>query len=212
MTTATQRIVVIASLILFLLITVTVLWTGLWNWEAAFVHSVSWESLGIGKHGLIAFSKLGRGSILLPPAVLALILLTVKHRKAEALFLFLAIGGPAIFNPIMKFVLQRPRPVMPDGHVADWNYSFPSGHAMLSSAVVLTLLVLVWRLKKSSAGLCWLASIAGIGFVLALGASRLMLEMHFPSDVLGSWAFSTGWVYAMAMRFIPPESAQINRE
>jgi membrane-associated phospholipid phosphatase len=85
-----------------------------------------------------------------------------------------------------------------DGH----NDSFPSGHAVGSMAVVATLVVLVWPTRHR-----WPVVVAGGVFAAAVGASRVYLGFHFPSDVLAGWSWAVAWTAAMwlfVLRRTPP--------
>ena len=82
--------------------------------------------------------------------------------------------------------------------------SFPSGHAVGSMAVVATLIVLVWPTRHR-----WAVVVAGGVFAAAVGASRVYLGYHFPSDVLAGWAWAVAWTAAMwlfVLRRPPPEA------
>jgi membrane-associated phospholipid phosphatase len=68
--------------------------------------------------------------------------------------------------------------------------SFPSGHASSSMIFYLTLAIAL------TAGTRWHrpAAVAAIVLSLLIGTSRVMLGVHWPSDVVGGWAFGMLWV------------------
>lgn len=87
-----------------------------------------------------------------------------------------------LFN-LMKRLYARPRPPGLGGPV-DSSYSFPSGHATSAAAVCCTLAYVLWRERLLSGGLA-LALAAAVP--LLVGVSRLYLNVHWATDVLGGW-------------------------
>ncbi|MCL6527321.1 MAG: phosphatase PAP2 family protein [Thermaceae bacterium] len=127
-------------------------------------------------------------------AALVLAWLLYRRRAAQALFFTLAAGGAALLNPLLKAVFHRARPDLWPQLTPERDYSFPSGHAMGSLAVVAALVVLAWPTRWR-----WWVAIPGGLFVLGVGLSRLYLGVHFPSDVLAGWLAGLLWVSAVAL-------------
>ena len=105
---------------------------------------------------------------------------------------------------ILKQVFARPRPdIVP--HLRDvGGMSFPSGHTMGAAVVYFTLGVMFMKAFKSRRAkafcLAWAVFLA-----TTVGASRVFLGVHYPSDVLAGWIAGLGWAlgcYAIA-QFIP---------
>ncbi|HWT13116.1 MAG TPA: phosphatase PAP2 family protein [Allosphingosinicella sp.] len=69
------------------------------------------------------------------------------------------------------------------------SLSFPSGHAANATLVWLCLAMLLPRGARSRALAVW----AAVWLALAVGASRVVLGVHWPSDVIGGWAFGLFW-------------------
>lgn len=112
-----------------------------------------------------------------------------KKHYAHALFVAASVGGAAAANVILKSFFQRARPDLWEHLVIEKNFSFPSGHAMVSSAFILALIYLAWHTKYRIA-----AIVAGALFIILIGFSRLYLGVHYPSDVLAGWCVSAAWV------------------
>jgi membrane-associated phospholipid phosphatase len=138
-------------------------------------------------------SEMGSGAFLLPLALCPLLWLLVQRRSAQSRFLVLSVGGAALLNPLVKLVFHRKRPALWTDGVTGWSFSFPSGHAMLSMAVVLALFFLLWQ-SRAPRPLQVLGTLVGGAFVASVGLARMYLGVHFPSDVLGGWAMSLAWV------------------
>lgn len=113
--------------------------------------------------------------------------------KREAVFVASSMGGAAIIMGLTKLILARERPeLFPD--VDYWQTaspSFPSGHATGSAAFALTIFYVVRRLAPR-----WqaLAGFLGLIFCLGVSASRLYLQVHYPSDIMAGIALGAGWV------------------
>jgi membrane-associated phospholipid phosphatase len=89
----------------------------------------------------------------------------------------------AIFSSI-KRIYRRKRPEG-GARLHELTYAFPSGHAAASAAVFGTASYVLWREGMLSRGVA--ESIAGTGALL-VGASRVYLDVHWTTDVLGGWA------------------------
>ena len=150
------------------------------------------HSNGFLDGAMLFASQVGGGALLLVSALWCAVLLALKRPQA-ARFVLLSMGGTIALNLSAKLLFARTRPALWLSLAPKSDYSFPSGHAMLSSAFVLTGLVMLWRSKASSA-VKRVVSVLGFCFVMTVGLSRLYLGVHFPSDVLAGWMASLAWV------------------
>jgi undecaprenyl-diphosphatase len=118
--------------------------------------------------------------------------LLAARKFATAGFLFAAIAGGAVLSNVLKAVFMRARPtIVPHLVVVDAS-SFPSGHAMNSAIVFLTLGALLTRTQKSRAVRLYLVAVA-ILLTLLVGFSRVYLGVHWPSDVIAGWIVGAAW-------------------
>lgn len=152
-------------------------------------------------HGLVSpvrtqlalgLSTVGGLEVMVGLSVLLSLLLWFRSRR-EAIFFAVSMGGASIIMGLTKLVLARPRPeLFPD--VDYWQTaspSFPSGHATGSAAFAVTVFYVVRRLSPRWQGL---AGVLGLLFCLGVSASRLYLQVHYPSDILAGLALGAGWV------------------
>jgi undecaprenyl-diphosphatase len=105
------------------------------------------------------------------------------HRRVAAGVLVVPVVAVMLFN-VGKRIYARPRPLGLGGHVDD-SYAFPSGHATVAAAVCCTLAYVLWR-----EGLVhrWAALALAVIVPLLVGVSRLDLNVHWATDVLGGWS------------------------
>jgi len=136
-----------------------------------------------------ALTDLGGHLWMVPLGVATFALLFRRARRAGAFYAFAA-GGSAVLNEGLKLVFARPRPSLIDPVYTARGLSFPSGHSQASMTFALALLLALWRLESRGRR----AAVALLVFPLVIGATRVYLGVHYPSDVLGGWALGATWV------------------
>ena len=156
-----------------------------------------------GEDGVIAFlqviSFLGKPIFLLFAIGIPGAWILYHGGRKLAIFLAVTCIGGGIVDTIVKVVVGRPRPVVERPIVEAFGNSFPSGHSMASvvcyGALLLVLMPLMSnRVRKLAIG-------AFVVLVLAIGFSRLMLGVHFISDVLGGYVLGFAWLAASVAAF-----------
>lgn len=119
--------------------------------------------------------------------------LATTHRVAVLVAMSVASG--AVLMSLLKIAFGRLRPDLAQAAIVVPGLSFPSGHTSMSAIVFLTLGTLIastrTRLRERSYILAAAASLT-----LLVGVSRVMLGVHWATDVLGGWAFGAGWALA----------------
>lgn len=121
-----------------------------------------------------------------------------RRQWRRARFFGVAVGGAMGINLLAKALLGRPRPALWVSLAPETSSSFPSGHAMGTAALALTLGLLLARTTWR-----WPVWVLGGLFVLGVGFSRVYLGVHYPSDVLSGWIASLGWVTSVYVLFSP---------
>ena len=140
---------------------------------------------------MTGISMLGGQLLVLGFLVSMAVFLALKWRRAAA-WLAIAVAGAIMLEYTLKILFQRPRPPTFFG-VSPHDYSFPSGHALVSFCfygVVAGLLadrtqsllleILIWTSAACT--------------IVAIGLSRVYLGMHHPTDVLAGFLAATIWV------------------
>ncbi len=136
--------------------------------------------------------------VLFAGVVLALLL---AGRRADAVLVLVAAGGAMLLTNATKFILERPRPAG-GGLVSVSSPSWPSGHASSSIAFYGVLAALAARrAPPGGRPAIWLALAALTGLV---GASRVYLGVHYPTDVAAGWALGGLWLVGVLCILGPP--------
>jgi membrane-associated phospholipid phosphatase len=135
---------------------------------------------------------LGTTNVLMPIIlVVGLILLATKH-WGFALYLACTSLGGVLISELAKHAVERERPVWPDPLFTETGFSFPSGHAMAGIyawAVFGIIAVYLFRGWPGTVA-CWVLIVFG----LLMAPSRLLLGVHWTSDVVAGWLLALGWV------------------
>ena len=121
--------------------------------------------------------------------------LVIARRRDQAVLVAAAVAGGALASSLLKAGFDRPRPDLVAHGMAAYQTSFPSGHSMMSAVVYLSLGVLLARLLDRRRRQAYVVGVAAV-LVLLVGASRVYLGVHWPSDVLAGWAAGVGWAAA----------------
>lgn len=123
-------------------------------------------------------------------AVAGFLLLQGLWRRA--LFVMAASFGGWFLNGALKQLFQRPRPdIVP--HLREvMTMSFPSGHALQSAVVYLTLGALSMHIAERRLTRYYCMTVAMLATAL-VGVSRIYLGVHYPTDVLAGWLIGLSW-------------------
>ena len=131
-------------------------------------------------------------------AVAAFLLLRREGHSRAALVFAVVMAGSIPLESGLKLMVQRPRPAPFFGVVEPDTYSFPSGHALFSTAFYGTLGYISARVAKSGTqrAIIWLSAISSITLICL---SRVYLGVHYPTDVAGGVLIACFWMNAVLM-------------
>lgn len=127
-------------------------------------------------------------------------LLLTGRRASAALLVITALSAIALSNTL-KLLVARPRPDLVEHLVTVTSPSFPSGHALMSATIYLTLGALLARAWPQQPLRRYFMTVATVLAVL-IGASRVYLGVHWPSDVLVGWCLGGLWAWG-CWRLLP---------
>jgi membrane-associated phospholipid phosphatase len=135
-------------------------------------------------------------------AALAAFLVAREHRRGAWFVLLVAVSG-TLLNLLVKALVDRPRPSVPDPVATAQGLSFPSGHAMAAAicyALVACALLFSGTVEVRARRTLLVLAVA---IPLAVGTARVLLGVHYVSDVVGGWALGLAWVALTTSLFRP---------
>ena len=135
-------------------------------------------------------------------SVVGFLLLQARYRTALVVMATAASGD--VVNLVLKNVFLRPRPdVVPHLRDVSGTTSFPSGHAMESAIIYLTLGAMLMQLAERRVTKIYCIGLA-VFLTLVVGITRVFLGVHYPTDVVAGWMFGFFWAslcWIVAKRF-----------
>ena len=132
---------------------------------------------------------------LVTAAIATIFLANGQWRLAS--FAAVSVIGATAASETLKALILRPRPDLVPHEVAVYSASFPSGHSMLAAAAFFTLAFALAREFDRRRNRVFLYVIAAVATFL-VGASRVYLGVHWPTDVLAGWLAGIAWAVGAA--------------
>jgi undecaprenyl-diphosphatase len=136
-------------------------------------------------------TALGSFTILTAIVLFTAVYLKLSGRPRNAWFLVVCSSSGAIVSTVLKNLFERPRPEL-TAVTRVFTSSFPSGHALLSAVVFLTIGMIVAR-STAHGQLKALALGTAAALTIIVGLSRIYLGVHYPTDVMAGWLIGVGW-------------------
>jgi membrane-associated phospholipid phosphatase len=173
--------------------------TGLYRYDASVAQWGATHATPLSTRLLGWITWLGGSAVVLPVAVLLGGLEWWRRRRATVLaFMLTVVVGQNLIHNGVKLLVQRERPPVP--HLADASgYSFPSGHSAAAAATWAAVALVLgrgrpWRVKA-------LLAAGAAAVAVAVAASRVLLGVHWVTDVVGGLALGFGWFVVCSIAF-----------
>lgn len=149
------------------------------------------------------FSGLGSTAAMTLFTVITVGYLALISARPTALLVAASVISGAIFMRLLKAAFGRLRPDASFAELVAPGWSFPSGHASMSAIVFLTLGALIASTRSRVPERLYILVAAAL-MALLVGISRVLLGVHWATDVLGGWAFGAAWamVWLLLARFL----------
>lgn len=142
-----------------------------------------------GNKFIEGFHFFGETKLMIVVTIILLAWYVLRRNYHGMLFVIFSIGGGVALNQVIKRIVERPRPELPDQLT---TYSFTSTHTTIA---LLLLFTTVYIITKSTSK--WSVKIAlwSMAIVLTIlgGLSRIAEGRHFATDVLAAWALTYAW-------------------
>jgi len=123
----------------------------------------------------------------------ALLGLVWKRVRGAAWTLPIAVIGSGVIIQGVKMVVKRPRPSFFAPLLHEAGFSFPSGHSLIAMVVYGLLGYFVLHLFRNHIARL-IVRIVTVLVVFSIGASRVYVSVHFPTDVLAGWIAGVPWL------------------
>ena len=159
------------------------------------------HKLALAHSGLVSamkfLSQVGGPSVALGLGLVLAALFYLRRDRRRACFCAVSSAGASALASCVKLLIDRHRPSWPVPIEYASGPSYPSGHATGSATLAAVLIVgvlplvtvMFWR---------WLALLVLIGYAAAIPVSRLVLGVHYPTDVIAGVLLGTGWTLLCA--------------
>lgn len=141
-------------------------------------------------------THLGDVVTMLAAALLAAAWLLFRGHRRRAILLLVIVVSERLLVEAMKNLFDRARPDALGHEVAVHNLAFPSGHSANAMAgwLAIALLATSPELRRPAIALA-------LAIALVTGLCRLVLQVHWPTDVVGGWAFGAAWTLLLVRLF-----------
>ena len=159
----------------------------------AVAHGALYDAFGASARLGLAVTWFGNNATLVALVVLTSLGLVLGRRYWSAFRVAFASGVGGLVVRGLKELFHRARPM--EQVIPAEGYSFPSGHAFASTVFYGMLVYLVWRLTDRT----WaraLAAVVGPLVFVAVGLSRIYLNVHYLTDVVAGWLAGGAWLVA----------------
>ena len=157
-------------------------------------HASAWSM-----HALNVLTQLGGLYVVLTLCVILAVWETVRERSVWVVaFIVAVMGGEELLTLTVKQLVDRARPAF-NPEAATLGPSFPSGHSATAAAFYATAALLLGRRRgrRARAVLTGLA----VGIAVAVAATRVLLDLHWLSDVIAGLALGWAWFAVCGIAF-----------
>jgi undecaprenyl-diphosphatase len=165
--------------------------------------------------GLKAITELGNIKVVIGFAIVLVIVDAFRRRNRWSfLFLVMVLAGMEASMLVVKDIVERVRPTL-NPAAATLGPSFPSGHSATAAAFYAASALIIGRTLRRPARQSVIAG--AIGIAVAVAASRVLLDLHWLSDVVGGLALGWAWFALCAVVFggrllVPTAAAHLAAE
>lgn len=174
-----------------------------WRWVVA-------NRAGAPVSASMAVSHLGDPMVLVVAAAAAGAWLARRRSFAAGFVPLAALVAGSVTETLVKQVVGRPRPPMFARLVAEHDPSFPSGHTTGTAALLTSVALVAAPALRSRAARAIAVAVAGL-VAAAVGAARLVLGVHWLTDVAAGWLLGTGWAIGVVLVLPAVERRLVDR-
>jgi membrane-associated phospholipid phosphatase len=173
--------------------------TGLYRFDASAADWGAEHATRASTDVLVGLTQLGSTTVIIGVALVAGLLEWYRRRRWAVLaFMVMVIWGQSLIANGIKLFVHRERPPVP--HLAGSSgWSFPSGHTAAAAATYAAVALLAGRGRRWPVR-AWLGTGAA-AVVLAVASSRVLLGVHWLTDVVAGAALGFAWFAVCSIAF-----------
>jgi len=145
---------------------------------------------------MLFITYLGQPQIVIAGLAALTLLLLLMRRRYSLWAMLISVGLGEAFVWLAEQLLRRPRPPLRSALTAAGGFSFPSGHSFVAVSFYGLLTYFLFRFVRGKLAKTAVVA-AGVLLIVAIGFSRIYLGVHWPSDVLASYAAGAAWLTAL---------------
>jgi undecaprenyl-diphosphatase len=198
--TIALALIFVAGLAFGLLAGMVTTHTGLYRYDAS---AAAWGAQHATPTTVRAFRLItqlgGTTVVVVEAALLGLFDVLRRRRWSGAAFLLTVVLGQNLLSTGVKLLVHRDRPPVDPPLTQVPGYSYPSGHTTAAAATYAAMALLLGRGRRWPARL-WLA-LAAAAVIVDVALSRVLLGVHWLTDVIGGAALGLGWFAVCAAAF-----------
>jgi undecaprenyl-diphosphatase len=158
------------------------------------------HSGAVSTHGLRLVTQLGAFTTIVVLCLVVAAIETLRTRSAWILpFIIVVLGGEEVLTISIKGLANRTRPSFDPAAVSGLGPSFPSGHSATAAAFYAGAALLISR-RRGPAARALLTGLA-VGIAVAVASSRVLLDVHWLSDVIAGLLLGWAWFAVCAIAF-----------
>ena len=142
-------------------------------------------------------TALGSITLVILFSAFTLLVLLVLRDRLGALQLVAASAGAGILTLVTKNIIERIRPEEAQRLIVVSGFSYPSGHSLSTSALYLTIAIIAGRYVQHLGARATIF-LAVSAVLIMIGASRVYLGVHYPTDVVSGISLGAAWALLLA--------------
>ena len=148
----------------------------------------------------IDVTALGSITLVVLFSAFTLVVLLVLRDRLGAFQMLAASVGAGILTLVTKDIIERTRPEVGQRLITVSGFSYPSGHSLSTSALYLTIAIIAGRyVQHLGARVAIFVAVSAV--VILVGASRVYLGVHYPTDVVSGISLGAAWALVLAGLF-----------
>lgn len=145
----------------------------------------------------LGITFLGSGFCISILTILSVVVLAARAEWQFVRQIIYTMAGAMVIENGLKWAVHRARPLELFPDTLPESYSFPSGHALFAMSFYISMVLMFGpRIHRTARMTLWVVAVL---LVILIGASRIFIGVHYPSDVIGGYLAAGIWLVVMQL-------------